>query len=82
MRPTMRAAIYARVSTANNGQNPEMQLGELRDHCQRRGWQIVGEYVDLASLVPKSTDRARLKDRSQTSTNHAVHRRAPSRGPN
>ena len=42
----MRAAIYARVSTANNGQNPEMQLGELREHCQRRGWQIVGEYVD------------------------------------
>lgn len=42
----MRAAIYARVSTTNNGQNPEMQLLELREHCQRRGWQIVGEYVD------------------------------------
>lgn len=42
----MRAAIYARVSTANNGQNPEMQLLELREHCQRRVWQIVGEYVD------------------------------------
>jgi DNA invertase Pin-like site-specific DNA recombinase len=42
----MRAAIYARVSTSNNGQNPDMQLGELREHCQRRGWEIVGEYVD------------------------------------
>lgn len=42
----MRAAIYARVSTANNGQNPEMQLGELREYCQRRGWGIAGEYVD------------------------------------
>jgi DNA invertase Pin-like site-specific DNA recombinase len=42
----MRAAIYARVSTSNNGQNPGMQLGELREHCQRRGWEIVGEYVD------------------------------------
>jgi DNA invertase Pin-like site-specific DNA recombinase len=41
----MRAAIYARVST-NNGQSPEMQLRELREYCQRRGWQIEGEYVD------------------------------------
>jgi DNA invertase Pin-like site-specific DNA recombinase len=40
-----RAALYARVST-NNGQNPEMQLGELRAYCDRRGWQIAGEYVD------------------------------------
>ena len=42
----MRAAIYARVSTANNGQSPEMQLRELREYCERRGWQIAGEYVD------------------------------------
>lgn len=41
----MRAAIYARVST-NNGQNPEMQLRELRDYCQRRNWEIAGEHVD------------------------------------
>jgi DNA invertase Pin-like site-specific DNA recombinase len=24
-----------------------MQLHELREHCERRGWQIAGEYVDL-----------------------------------
>jgi DNA invertase Pin-like site-specific DNA recombinase len=42
----MRTAIYARVSTVGNGQNPEMQLRELRDYCQRRGWEIAGEYVD------------------------------------
>ena len=40
-----RAAIYARVST-HNGQNPEMQLEELRTYCQRREWQAAGEYVD------------------------------------
>jgi DNA invertase Pin-like site-specific DNA recombinase len=40
-----RAAIYARVST-QNGQNPEMQLKELREYCARRGWEIVREYVD------------------------------------
>ena len=39
------AAIYARVST-RNGQHPEMQLQELRTYCQRREWEIAGEYVD------------------------------------
>lgn len=23
-----------------------MQMGELRDYCQRRGWGVVGEYID------------------------------------
>jgi len=41
----MRVALYARVSTLN-GQHPEMQLGELREYASRRGWNIVGEYVD------------------------------------
>ena len=40
-----RAALYARVST-HNGQDPEMQLRELREYCARRGWIIAGEYVD------------------------------------
>jgi len=42
---TTRAAIYARVST-NNGQNPEMQLAELREYCRNRKWKLAGEYVD------------------------------------
>lgn len=40
-----RAAIYARVST-HNGQNPEMQLEEVRQYCKCRDWTIVREYVD------------------------------------
>ncbi len=43
----MKTAIYARVSTANNGQSPEMQLRELREYASRRGWTVAGEYVDL-----------------------------------
>jgi len=43
----MRVAIYARVSTANNGQDPTMQTRELREYCERRGWQFAGEYVDV-----------------------------------
>ena len=42
----MKTAIYARVSTTN-GQDPEMQLRELRDYCQRRGWEVAREYVDV-----------------------------------
>jgi putative DNA-invertase from lambdoid prophage Rac len=45
----VRTAIYARVSTTNNGQDPSMQTRELREYCERRGWMICGEYVDLAS---------------------------------
>src|SRR5690348_13840725 len=42
--PQPRAAIYSQVST--NGQDPEMQLREVREFCARRGWQVIGEYVD------------------------------------
>ena len=43
----MRVAIYARVSTPDGkGQSPEMQLRELHEYCERRGWAIAGEYVD------------------------------------
>jgi DNA invertase Pin-like site-specific DNA recombinase len=42
----VRAAIYARVSTTNHGQDVTMQTRELREYCERRGWTIAGEYVD------------------------------------
>src|ERR1700688_117748 len=41
----MKIAVYARVST-NNGQDPEMQLRDLREYCQRRNWEVAREYVD------------------------------------
>src|SRR2546426_5444190 len=44
--PGHRIALYARVSTSNGHQDPEMQLRELREYAERRGWQIVEEYVD------------------------------------
>src|ERR1017187_1666265 len=45
-KPALRAALYARISTLNHGQDPEVQLGELREYCQRRGFAIAHEYVD------------------------------------
>ena len=41
-----RAAIYARVSTSNHGQDPTMQTREMEEFCDRRGWELVGSYVD------------------------------------
>ncbi len=54
----MRLAIYARVSTKDGDQTPENQLLLLREYAKQRDWQVVGEYVDLAS----ATD---LRGRSQ-----------------
>lgn len=42
----MRAAIYARVSTTNHGQDVTLQPRELKQFADARGWQVVGEYVD------------------------------------
>jgi DNA invertase Pin-like site-specific DNA recombinase len=44
-REQLKIAIYARVST-KNGQDPEMQLAELREYIRNRKWKIAGEYVD------------------------------------
>jgi DNA invertase Pin-like site-specific DNA recombinase len=46
MNPTKRVALYARVSTANGHQDPEMQLRELREYAEHRGLTIFGEYID------------------------------------
>jgi DNA invertase Pin-like site-specific DNA recombinase len=42
----VKTAIYARVSTGNGGQSPEMQVRELREYCKRRGWKVGNEYID------------------------------------
>jgi len=43
---TKRVALYARVSTLNHGQDPEVQLRELRAYCERRGFEIADTYID------------------------------------
>jgi DNA invertase Pin-like site-specific DNA recombinase len=40
------AAIYARVSTVNGGQDPTMQTRELEEYCHRRGWHLFDTYID------------------------------------
>ncbi len=44
---TRRVAIYARVSTRDKDQDPELQLTPLRDYVAARGWE-ASEFVDHA----------------------------------
>lgn len=41
-----RAALYGRVSTVGHGQDVGLQLDELRQVAQQRGWTVTEEYVD------------------------------------
>jgi DNA invertase Pin-like site-specific DNA recombinase len=41
-----KCAVYARVSTSNGQQSPDMQLAALREYCTARGFSIYKEYVD------------------------------------
>lgn len=58
-----RVAIYARVSTAS--QNTDNQLNELRAVAENRGWLVVGEYVDEAISGSKGRDQRPAFDRLQ-----------------
>jgi DNA invertase Pin-like site-specific DNA recombinase len=64
---SFRVALYARVSTVHGGQNPEMQLWEMREYCERRNWIIAGEYMDRASGLRDSRPSLNLlfKDATQ-----------------
>jgi DNA invertase Pin-like site-specific DNA recombinase len=65
----MRVAIYARVSTANNGQDPMVQVRELREYCEHRSLKITGEYVDVG--ISGSKEKRPELDRLMTD----AHRR-------
>ncbi|MBS1827749.1 MAG: recombinase family protein [Acidobacteria bacterium] len=59
---TLRVAIYARVSTADKGQDTENQLRELRQFVGSRssdGWIIAGEYVD--QMTGKTANRPEFR---------------------
>jgi DNA invertase Pin-like site-specific DNA recombinase len=55
MNPTKRVALYARVSTSNGHQDPEMQLRELREFIERRGWQVAEVYTDAGVSGAKAS---------------------------
>jgi DNA invertase Pin-like site-specific DNA recombinase len=42
----MKAAIYARVSTTNHGQDAGLQTRDQHQFAEARGWQVFDDYVD------------------------------------
>src|SRR5215467_5754205 len=46
MKDRPRAALYARVSTKDKGQDTEVQLAQLRKFCAANHWPIAAEFVD------------------------------------
>jgi DNA invertase Pin-like site-specific DNA recombinase len=61
---TKRVGLYARVSTKNNGQDPETQLIALREHAGHRGMTVTDEYVDVG--ISGAKDRRPELDRLMT----------------
>jgi DNA invertase Pin-like site-specific DNA recombinase len=59
MPTALRAALYARVSTKDKGQDTENQLAQLRAFCAASGWTITSEFVDQVS--GKHSDREQFK---------------------
>jgi DNA invertase Pin-like site-specific DNA recombinase len=47
-RRPIRVALYARVSTRDKDQDPELQLEAMREYVHARGWE-ASEYVDTAA---------------------------------
>ncbi|HEV2418932.1 MAG TPA: recombinase family protein [Terriglobia bacterium] len=56
----MKAALYARVSTRD--QSCEMQVRELEEYCERRGWEIYGPRPLATGLVCQAQTPTEYRD--------------------
>jgi predicted site-specific integrase-resolvase len=63
----LRAALYARVSTRDKGQEVDNQLMELRRFCDAQSWLIVREYRECESggTAARAELQAMLRDAAQ-----------------
>ncbi len=52
---TLRVALYARVSTKHNGQDPETQLMALREYAKARKLEVFSEYTDVGISGSKAS---------------------------
>lgn len=65
-----RVALYQRVSTDDKGQDPYTQIGIIKEIAERRGYEIVGEFVDYAS--GKDPNRPQWKNVMQMAYQHKI----------
>jgi DNA invertase Pin-like site-specific DNA recombinase len=63
----VRVALYARVSTSDKGQNPALQLTPLVEYCKQRGWNVMGQFVDIgvSGVKSKRPELDRLLDNAR-----------------
>ncbi len=64
MTPTIRAALYARVSTeeqAKEGFSITAQIDEIRKYCERNDIEIVSEYVDEGKSGKSISGRPQMR---------------------
>jgi DNA invertase Pin-like site-specific DNA recombinase len=61
LRQRKNAAIYARVSTTNHGQDVSTQTRDLERFAQARGWHLVDSYLDVG--ISGSKDKRPQLDR-------------------
>ena len=59
----MRAALYARISTKDKGQEIENQLRQLREFAASQGWTVCREFVDRET--GSTDDRAEFQSMFQ-----------------
>src|SRR3990170_443599 len=70
----VRVALYARVSTRDKDQDPELQLDAMRAYARTRGWDTV-EYVDTAAagdLAHRTAWARLLADTAQRKIDHVL----------
>ena len=70
----LRVALYARVSTRDKDQDPELQLDVMRTYTLARGWGSV-EYVDTAAagdLAHRTAWARLLADTAQRKIDHVL----------
>lgn len=68
-----KCALYARVSTIDKNQDPEVQLIRLRNFAEARGFEVHDEYVDFTSGAdPNRPELTRMLQDARKRTIHAI----------
>lgn len=68
----MKVALYMRVSTVD--QHCEVQARELKEYCQRRGWDVTAEFIDQSVSARKTGRVSKMPALDQVMAAAGQHR--------
>lgn len=69
---SMRAVIYARVSSTNDRQNTDRQVSDLTDYAARNNYEVVKVFEEHISGATKNTERPVLMECLEYATTNAI----------